>query len=128
MYNQETWRQVTRGQGKELVERYMPQMVAFYVNQSEADNHAVREAACACIAELGSKVSLRLRPLTCTDFAYFLFLLAFPYDQVNKDAVRPFISQLLDALLVCFNDDSWPVRDGSEKKDSLSCDCLRLSC
>ena len=72
MYNQETWRQVTRGQGKELVERYMPQMVAFYVNQSEADNHAVREAACACIAELGSKVSLGPRALISTDLYMYL--------------------------------------------------------
>ena len=31
--------------------------VTFYISQTEADNHAVREAACACIAELGSKVS-----------------------------------------------------------------------
>ena len=31
--------------------------VEFYISQSDADNHAVREAACACIAELGSKVS-----------------------------------------------------------------------
>ena len=30
--------------------------VEFYVNQTKADNHAVREAACACIAELGTKV------------------------------------------------------------------------
>ena len=32
--------------------------VSFYVEQSEADNHAVREAACSCIAELASKVSV----------------------------------------------------------------------
>ena len=30
----------------------------FYISQTKADNHAVREAACACIAELGTKVSL----------------------------------------------------------------------
>ncbi len=30
--------------------------VEFYISQTEADNHAVREAACACIAELASKV------------------------------------------------------------------------
>ena len=29
----------------------------FYISQTKADNHAVREAACACIAELGIKVS-----------------------------------------------------------------------
>lgn len=60
--------------------------VQFYVTQSEADNHAVREAACACIAELATKL--------------------------DKDRVRPHVSKLLDTLKVCFQDDSWPVRDG----------------
>ena len=32
--------------------------------------------------------------------------------QIDKGVVRPFVPQLLDALLVCFRDDSWPVRDG----------------
>lgn len=50
---------LTEGQGRELVEQYIKDVVEFYIHQSEADNHAVREAACACIAELGSKV-LRL--------------------------------------------------------------------
>jgi hypothetical protein len=31
-------------------------VVAYYVEQSKANNHAVREAACACIAELMCKV------------------------------------------------------------------------
>ena len=30
----------------------------FYISQTEAENHAVREAACACVAELGIKVWL----------------------------------------------------------------------
>ena len=33
------------------------QVVQFYISQSQAANHAVREAACTCIAELGTKVS-----------------------------------------------------------------------
>lgn len=60
--------------------------VSFYIRESEASNHAVREAACACIAELGTKVS--------------------------PDAVRPQVSKLVGALLDCFRDESWPVRDG----------------
>ena len=39
-----------------MVEESLEKMVEFYVSQSQASNHAVREAACACIAELGSKV------------------------------------------------------------------------
>lgn len=58
----------------------------FYISQSEADNHAVREAACACIAELGTKI--------------------------NKECVRQYVTKLVDALSICFEDDSWPVRDG----------------
>ena len=32
--------------------------------------------------------------------------------QVNPDCLRPHVSDLLQALVCCFKDDSWPVRDG----------------
>lgn len=32
------------------------QVVSFYVEQSRANNHSVREAACACMAEMMAKV------------------------------------------------------------------------
>lgn len=70
-----------------MVEKYIESVQLYYIKQTKADNHAVREAACACIAELGSKV--------------------------NQDAVRPYVLPLLEALRVCFNDDSWPVRDAA---------------
>ena len=38
-------------------------MVEFYISQTEAANHAVREAACACIAELGTKVRVHKSPV-----------------------------------------------------------------
>ena len=60
--------------------------VSFYIVESQASNHAVREAACACIAELGTKVS--------------------------PERLRTHIGSLVGALLDCFKDDSWPVRDG----------------
>ena len=56
IYSQETWRRVTGGRGVALVEENLEKVVEFYVSQSQASNHAVREAACACIAELGTKV------------------------------------------------------------------------
>ncbi|KAJ8045682.1 putative serine/threonine-protein phosphatase PP2A regulatory subunit [Holothuria leucospilota] len=87
IYCQETWRLVTKDHGKALVEKYIDETVSFYIKQSDADNHAVREAACACIAELGSKI--------------------------DKEKVRPHVSTLLEALLVCFQDGSWPVRDAA---------------
>ena len=85
LYNQESWRIVLGTQGRNFVESFINQVVIFYVEQTESDNHAVREASCHCIAELGLKIS--------------------------KDAVQPYVSKLLEALLICFKDESWPVRD-----------------
>ncbi|XP_065898567.1 uncharacterized protein [Dysidea avara] len=87
VYSQQTWLTVTKNQGVHLVEERISSVVAFYVAQSSADNHAVREAACACIAELGSKVS--------------------------KDILSPHVAKLLSTLLVCFKDECWPVRDAA---------------
>lgn len=53
----------------------------------QANNHAVREAACACIGELCEKVP--------------------------REAVEPNVPALLSALLVCFRDESWPCRDAA---------------
>ncbi|XP_031559428.1 uncharacterized protein LOC116295668 [Actinia tenebrosa] len=87
IYSQQTWKMVMGTEGKQLVEKYIKETVDFYINQTKADNHAVREAACSCIAELGIKV--------------------------NPDCTRTYVKDLLDALIVCFKDDSWPVRDAA---------------
>ncbi|XP_052269389.1 uncharacterized protein LOC127870865 isoform X3 [Dreissena polymorpha] len=87
IYSQDTWKQVTGTQGRLLVEKYISNVVDYYIEATDADNHAVREAACACIAELGAKVS--------------------------KEVVHSLIPRMLQALLICFNDDSWPVRDAA---------------
>ncbi|CAH1263660.1 Hypp2742 [Branchiostoma lanceolatum] len=87
IYSQETWKKVTQTEGKALVEEYITQVVDYYMEATTADNHAVREAACACIAELGSKI--------------------------NRDVVRPHVPTLIQALLESFKDDSWPVRDAA---------------
>lgn len=87
LHSQETWRQVAGSEGKALVEKYIDSVVSYYIEATEADNHAVREAACACIAELALKIA--------------------------TDAVRAHVPDLLHALTVCFNDDSWPVRDAA---------------
>jgi hypothetical protein len=60
---------------------------------TKAENHAVREAACACIAELGTKIS--------------------------RDVVQPYIRGMLDTLIECFQDESWPVRDGENETEAL---------
>ncbi|ROT82029.1 uncharacterized protein [Penaeus vannamei] len=87
LHSQETWRQVAGSEGKALVEKYIDPVVAYYIEATEADNHAVREAACACIAELALKIA--------------------------RGSVRAHVPDLLHALTVCFSDDSWPVRDAA---------------
>ncbi|KAG7166267.1 putative HEAT-like repeat-containing protein [Homarus americanus] len=87
LYSQETWRQVAGSEGKALVEKYIDSVVSYYIEATAADNHAVREAACACIAELALKIA--------------------------TDSVRVHVPDLLHSLTVCFNDDSWPVRDAA---------------
>ncbi|XP_064405972.1 uncharacterized protein LOC135351009 [Halichondria panicea] len=87
IYSQETWRVVTQTRGVQLVEQHIDKVVDFYISQSQAANHAVREAACICTAELGTKV--------------------------NKDCLRPYVGRLVSVLLECFHDDSWPVRDAA---------------
>ena len=85
IYSQVTWRQMVGEQGCVYVAKYMEHVVPYYVKVTDADNHACREAACQCIAELAAKV--------------------------DKAAVSPYVDEMLRALLICFQDDSWPVRD-----------------
>lgn len=85
LYSQESWRLVLGTEGRKYVQLHIKDMVEFYIHQTESDNHAVREAACHCISELSSKIEI--------------------------DAVKGFVAQLLEALIVCFRDESWPVRD-----------------
>ena len=87
IYSLETWKQVAGSQGKQILVDNIAETVAFYVEQSEANNHAVREAACACIAELGT--------------------------HLDRVAVAPHVQALLGALLQSFHDQSWPVRDAA---------------
>eukprot|EP00049_Salpingoeca_infusionum_P017689 m.354010 g.354010 ORF g.354010 m.354010 type:complete len:655 (-) comp16896_c0_seq1:234-2198(-) len=87
IYSQESWAQVAKDQGREIVATYIKETVEFYIEQSQADNHAVREAACACIAELGGKI--------------------------DPAALEPYVITLLECLEESFQDDSWPVRDAA---------------
>jgi ferredoxin len=98
------------------------QVVAYYIEQSKANNHAVREAACACIAELMCKAS-RICPRLAGGAVEMIGLLGIraalrvylqlhpllPLLQVDKQAVAPFVPRLLRALVTCFKDASWPV-------------------
>lgn len=69
LYSQETWSMFfcalddtnqsdypEKRVGVHVVSNHINAVVEFYVAQCDADNHAVREAACHCIAELAQKV------------------------------------------------------------------------
>ncbi len=91
-YSIETWRQIFGETGKQIVCTYAEPIAAYYIKQSLADNHAVREAACHCISEICNKVAI---------------------DDEKKEPFRKHIPALLDALVDCFKDESWPVRDAA---------------
>ena len=57
LYSQETWKIVFGDQGRQTVAKYAKEVSEFYISQSQADNHAVREASCHCISELCTKVA-----------------------------------------------------------------------
>jgi len=88
IYSQETWKMVTaleEGGGRQVVIDHIDSVVSYYITSTKADNHAVREAACQCIAELAAKI--------------------------DSSVLGVHVDRLLDTLVDCFNDDSWPVRD-----------------
>ena len=89
IYSIETWKFVHGAEGKNIICKYAEEVCKFYILQSTADNHAVREAACHCISELCTKVA----------------------QEVDKAPFKPFVSPMISALLDCFKDESWPVRD-----------------
>ncbi len=87
LYSQETWKIAVGTHGREWVAKCITNVVSYYVEQSKANNHAVREASCSCIAELMAKI--------------------------DRQAVSPHVPRLLSCLLTCFRDASWPVRDAA---------------
>ena len=89
IYSNETWKIVHGNNGRQIICKYAEEVCTFYIAQSTADNHAVREAACHCISELCTKVAA----------------------EVDREPFRQFITPMLNALLDCFKDASWPVRD-----------------
>lgn len=96
LYSQDTWRLVCGPQGgARLLVAHFDTVIDAYIAAAQAPNHAVREAACHCIAELGSRVAGS--PTTPT---------------VHREHfTHPRVQRLLQTLLASFQDESWPVRD-----------------
>jgi len=90
LYSQDTWRIVLGENGIVRVVENIVGIVKYYVQCCDADNHVVREAACQAVAELAQKVGAH------PEYAMYL---------------QPFVPTMLQALLMCFHDESWPVRD-----------------
>ena len=88
LYSHDTWRQVFSENGLDLVAQNVGPVCRYYVKMCDANNHVVREGACQAVAELAVKLSKH-----------------------DPEALQPYVSMLLQALLMCFHDESWPVRD-----------------
>uniref|UniRef100_A0A7S0ZFN8 TOG domain-containing protein n=1 Tax=Timspurckia oligopyrenoides TaxID=708627 RepID=A0A7S0ZFN8_9RHOD len=86
LYSQASWKLILDDRGRDELQKIAPLVVDFYVSQCDADNHAVREAACYALSELALKLP----------------------DPVK---VVPLLPKMLEALVNCFKDESWPVRD-----------------
>eukprot|EP00924_Labyrinthula_sp_SR-Ha-C_P009951 maker-scaffold_21-snap-gene-4.42-mRNA-1 protein AED:0.17 eAED:0.17 QI:105/1/1/1/1/1/4/57/756 len=94
LYSQNTWKLIfsENNCGIRVIQRYLDEVVKYYVSQCTANNHAVREASCHCLAELVSRV---------------------PMEIYSEDKVNNWLKNILDALVLCFKDQSWPVRDAA---------------
>lgn len=90
LYSHQTWKQVFSQNGIEVVADTIAPVVRYYVKMCDADNHVVREAACQAVAELAVKIGM---------------------DEEYAPVLQPHVEVLLQALLMCFYDESWPVRD-----------------
>jgi Vacuolar 14 Fab1-binding region len=85
VYSQDSWKTVIAADGRVYLVKLLDDVFTFYESQSTADNHAVREAACQSFAEASTKL--------------------------DPEAVKPFVPRIVHALVECFKDESWPVRD-----------------
>ena len=91
LYSHDTWLILfEHGGGVDAVAQCAPAICRYYVQMCDADNHAVREAACQAVAELALKLGTSPK---------------------HADSLAPHVQTLLQALLMCFHDESWPVRD-----------------
>ena len=118
LYSHETWKMIfgstadgTTGSslGLQLVVENINAMIRYYIKMCDADNHAVREAACQAIAELAVRVGTNDQ-----------------YRDVVLDEAQ--IQNLIAALLMCFYDESWPVRDEACLACGILCKAFPQAC
>ena len=108
LYSVETWKIVfADGKGLDAVAATTGAVCRYYIKMCDADNHAVREAACQAIAELAQKIGSHPE---------------------YGDRLIPYVPTLLQALLMCFHDESWPVRDEACLACGIFCKAYPQEC
>ena len=85
-YSQDTWLLVFKTNGRLHVEKYLNFVINYYLKQIKINNTVTKEATCACISELFTKI--------------------------DKNLLKNHLNDLLKSLIECFNCESWTVRDG----------------
>ncbi len=90
LYSHQTWKQIFSESGVAAVAQTIGPIVRYYLQMCDADNHVVREGACQAVAELAVKIGM---------------------NETYAAVLQPHVPVLLQALLMCFHDESWPVRD-----------------
>ena len=108
LYSHQLWKLVVKDSGLDLVAKYLPAVCRYYVQMADADNHVVREAACQAIAELGTKLGSA--------------------SPEYHDLLIGHLEMLIQSLLMCFHDESWPVRDEACLACGLLCKAYPEEC
>ena len=109
LYSHQTWKLLfaTPGSGVTAVAQNLPAVIRYYVQMCDADNHVVREAACQAIAELAVRLG--------------------EVDEYHEQ-MEGHMDMLLQALLMCFHDESWPVRDEACLACGILCKAYPAAC
>jgi hypothetical protein len=107
LYSHETWFQIVHDRGVDVVAHYLPSFVRYYVQMCDANSHVVRESACQALAELARRLG-------------------------SHDTYRALLSRhveaMLQALVVGFHDESWPVRDEAGLACAVLCKTFPDEC
>jgi hypothetical protein len=107
LYSHETWFQIVHDRGVDVVAHFLPAFVRYYVQMCDANSHVVRESACQALAELARR--LGSHPT---------------YRALLSRHVEP----MLQALVVGFHDESWPVRDEAGLACAVLCKTFPDEC
>ena len=102
LQSQKAWKEICGDKGRSLLSNQISGTVQYYVAAAQAENHAVREAACHCMGELAMKL--------------------------DKDVVLPYLPTLIDQCSVSVQDQVWPVRDVASLTASLIIKCFPDQC